>query len=92
MRTAFRNAEVTPVRQTVFMQSVPSRFTLPRVRNIALAGVIVALSLAGFAAARGLSGSCPAQVEAMAQAQPGLVLMAGEVTDPACTGKHRLRR
>ncbi|MFM5930653.1 MAG: hypothetical protein ACKOPQ_07070 [Novosphingobium sp.] len=57
-----------------------------------MSGAFVALALAGLVAARGLGATCPAQVEALRQAQPGMVLMAGDPTDPACVGKRRLRK
>jgi hypothetical protein len=63
-----------------------------RRRDLALTGAFVALALVGLVAARGLGASCPAQSEALRQAQPGMVLMTGDPTDPACTGKHRVRK
>ncbi|WP_310534235.1 hypothetical protein [Novosphingobium sp.] len=57
-----------------------------------MTGAFVALALVGVVAARGLGGSCPAQVEAVRQAQPGMVLMAGDPSDPACVGKRRAYR
>ncbi|MFM5908868.1 MAG: hypothetical protein ACKOPO_14965 [Novosphingobium sp.] len=57
-----------------------------------MSGAFVALALAGLIASRGLGETCPAQVEALRQAQPGLVLMAGDPGDPACVGKRRLRK
>ena len=52
----------------------------------------MALALVGVVAARGLGGTCPAQVEAARQAQPGMVLMTGDPSDPACVGKRRTYR
>ncbi len=73
------------------MDSVPSLFaiirsTRPRIIAGCLALTVLALAL-GQVAAR----SCPAQDQARLLAQPGLVLMAGDAADPACTGAHRLR-
>jgi hypothetical protein len=63
-----------------------------RRRDLAVTGAFVALALAGMVAARGLDASCPAQVEAVRQAQPGIVLMAGDPSNEACVGKRRVRR
>lgn len=69
---------------------VLSRFIRSR-RRTAL-GSIVVLLLAGLVAGRMFNSSCPAQAQEVARAQVGLVLLAGDVTDPACTGKHRPRK
>ncbi|MFM6933781.1 MAG: hypothetical protein ACKOUT_16255 [Novosphingobium sp.] len=74
------------------VQSSASSFSGSRRRDLAVTGAFVALALAGMVAARGLGDSCPAQVEAARQAQPGMVLMAGDPTDPACVGKRRMAR
>jgi hypothetical protein len=52
----------------------------------------VVLLLGGLVAGRVISSSCPAQEQEVARAQVGLVLLAGDATDPACTGKHRPRK
>ncbi|PLK27509.1 hypothetical protein [Novosphingobium sp. TH158] len=62
-----------------------------RRRGLALTGAFVALALAGLVAARELH-ACPAQAQALQQAQPGMVLMAGDAGDPACVGKRRPRK
>jgi len=54
-------------------------------------GSIVVLLLGGLAAGRVIFPSCPAQDQEVARAQVGLVLLAGDVSDPACRGKLRLR-
>lgn len=74
------------------MQSQLSLSPRSRRRDLAVTGAFVALALVGMVAARGLGDTCPAQVEAVSQAQPGLVLMAGDPTNEACVGKRRVRR
>ena len=44
-----------------------------------------------FAAGRVFPSSCPAQMAEVANARPGMVLMAGEVSNPACQGSHKIR-
>ena len=74
------------------MKSLSILNPVSRRRSLAVTGAFVALALAGMAASRGLGGTCPAQVEASRQAQPGLVLMAGDPTTEACVGKRRVHR
>ena len=78
--------------EAVAMQSSASPVPGSRRRDLAVTGAFVALALVGVVAARGLGGTCPAQVEAARQAQPGMVLMAGDPSDPACVGKRRTYR
>ena len=72
------------------MDSVPSLFAVtrsyrPRIIAGCLALTVLVLAL-GQVAARG----CPAQDQARLTVKPGLILMAGDVSNPACTGAHRL--
>jgi len=64
-------------------------FTRPR--GAAWLAGLVALTLVVFAAGRVFPTSCPAQLAAVASARPGMVLMAGEVSNPACQGSHKIR-
>lgn len=68
----------------------PNRIT-PYRRKLGLAG-LAATALAVVAATRMIAPSCPAQADAAGMAQPGLILLAGDSSNPACTGKHKLRQ
>lgn len=85
------SGEFGPVQSPLSLSQI-SNSRRSRRRDLAVTGAFVALALVGVVAARGLGGSCPAQVEAARQAQPGMVLMAGDPTDPACVGKRRVYR
>lgn len=64
-------------------------FTRPR--GAAWLAGLVALTLVVFAAGRVSPTSCPAQMAEVAIARPGMVLMAGDVSNPACQGSHKIR-
>lgn len=74
------------------MSRTPSHPPLRPLRALALAA-LGAASLAGIAAARsGTSSACPAQIAARQEAEPGFVVLAGDGSNPACTGRHKTRR
>lgn len=52
---------------------------------------IAALMIAAVLAERQVPHGCAAQTEALGNAAPGLVLMAGDAADPACAGTQSLR-
>ncbi len=62
-----------------------------RSRGTAWLAGLVALTLVVLVAGRVSPSSCPAQMAEVANARPGMVLMAGEVSNPACNGSHKIR-